>query len=198
MKYKVGDRVKIKSWEQMALEYGGTYRYDEEQIQICINTPDYCFLSEMKIYCGDIMEIVCVRTNNTYYMKGSDHVWTDEMIERIVANLLPDDATYNDLEPDMVLTYKDGNRFFTTMVNEEKCLIGENCVVSHFPKRAIKLMDDQVKKVEKVTEIGRMRSVFCPKNSYVVWEENKEMTVAEVEEALGKILKVSVHIKINS
>lgn len=78
MKYKVGDRVKIKSWEQMAEEYG----VNKDKIGMkYIDTPCYRFLKEMKIYCGDIMEIKYVCPNNTYWMKKSNYVWTDEMIE---------------------------------------------------------------------------------------------------------------------
>lgn len=119
------------------------------------------------------------------------------MIERI-DDRLPDDATYNDLEPDMLVTYKSGNKYFTTIINGNKYFIGENCIVSHVPQTSTKLSDDCVEKVEKVTTIGNMRSFLNPINSYVVWKSPEEMTVTEAEEKLKEILKVPVRIKINS
>ena len=38
-----------------------------------------------------------------YSMQDTGYVWTDEMI---VHKMLPNDATYNDLESDMLITYK--------------------------------------------------------------------------------------------
>ena len=191
MKYKVGDRVKIKSWEQMAEEYG--VRKTKEGTEYIAN-PGYHFLEEMKYYCGKIMEIR-KKCDTGYSMQDTGYVWTDEMI---VHKMLPNDATYNDLESDMLITYKSGARFFVTILNGKKCLIGENCIVSYVPATATKLNDDQVKKVERVTQIGTMRSILNPKNSYVTWKAPKEMTVEEAEEKLKEILKVPVHIKINS
>lgn len=79
MKYKVGDRVKIKSWDQMAEEYGVTR--DETEMQY-INTPYPHFIEDMKIYCGDTMKIQCIYGNG-YLMTETGYTWTDEMIECI-------------------------------------------------------------------------------------------------------------------
>lgn len=193
MKYKVGDRVKIKSWDQMAEEYG--VHRDETGMQY-IDTPGYRFIEDMKIHCGNTMEIQYI-FDNAYMMIETGYTWTDEMIE-CIEDRLPDDATYNDLEPDMLITYKSGNKYFITIINENKWLIGEHGIVSHVPTTATQLGDDGIKKVEKVTEIGNGRSILNPKNSYIIWKAPEEMTVAEAEEKLEEILKCPVHIKINS
>lgn len=82
--YKVGDKVKIKSWEQMVSEYG----YDAENK--LINVPTCNFVSEMKPYCGKEMTIKEVHKNvHFYYLMYEDNgvwEWCTEMIEKREVN----------------------------------------------------------------------------------------------------------------
>lgn len=72
MKYNIGDKVRIRSWDDMQKEYGLDRDGD-------IKTP-ICFVSSMKQYCGKIMTIAKVDTVH-YYMEEDkgEWSWCDEM-----------------------------------------------------------------------------------------------------------------------
>ena len=90
MKYKAGDRVKIKTWAQMEKEYiKGTFV--ENLVSICPNKDyHYAFTIEMeenlaKIAPNRIVEIKRVSSKDTYYIEGfgMNYNWMDFMIEGI-------------------------------------------------------------------------------------------------------------------
>lgn len=76
MKYKVGDRVRIKS-----IDWYNENRDEADKVE-CGN--DY-FVSDMVKYCGEIVTILSVLPA-IYYIKEDDgiFIWTDEMIESLV------------------------------------------------------------------------------------------------------------------
>lgn len=86
MKYKVGDLVRIKTWEQMASEFGVT---DEGNIA-CTCT----FTKLMKEYCGTIQEISSV---HSFFYDLTDvdfYCFSDDMIEGLaVVDILTHDRT---------------------------------------------------------------------------------------------------------
>ena len=73
MKYKVGDKVKIKSldwYNENKNKYGNI---------ICGYMP---FTSDMSIYCGEVLTICDINEEFSYYhMKKCEYQFTDEMIE---------------------------------------------------------------------------------------------------------------------
>jgi len=77
MKYKVGDRVRVRQWETMARQY--KVRNDGD-IEI-IGTPHY-FIKEKKSLCGQVVTIEKV-VSDYYHIKedGGYWEWTDEMFE---------------------------------------------------------------------------------------------------------------------
>lgn len=189
MKYKVGDLVKIKKWEQLVKEYDCSYNNETGQT-LYINTPYYRFLDEMRNYCGDIMEIGRI-VDKAYLMKGSKYIWTDEMIERI-ANRLSGNATYNDLEPGMIITYQCGKKYFVTIINGEKYMMAQDQSIIVFPEKSL-VLSHSVKSVEQIDDAFSGKSVFYAK-THVIWENTKEMTIKEAEEMLEEVLKVPVRI----
>ena len=75
MKYKIGDRVRVRQWKAMEREYGLDDFGD-------IKIPIRGFASEMREFCGMIATIDDVRDN--YYKLDIDgHIfyWVDEMFE---------------------------------------------------------------------------------------------------------------------
>ena len=73
MKYKVGDKIRIKSldwYNENKNKYGNI---------ICGYMP---FTSEMSIYCGEVLTICDIKDEFSYYhMKKCEYMFTDEMIE---------------------------------------------------------------------------------------------------------------------
>lgn len=72
MKYNVGDKVRIREWEDMAEEFGV-----DSSGNICNS-----FVTSMKKYCG---EILTVKTRGGEYTMKEDNgkwTWNDSMIER--------------------------------------------------------------------------------------------------------------------
>ena len=74
MKYKVGDRVRIKSLDW----------YNENKNkhgEICFDNA--VFVGGQSLYCGRELTI-CLVTYDSYYVIENDYYWTDEMIEGLV------------------------------------------------------------------------------------------------------------------
>ena len=79
MKYKEGDRVRIKSLDWYNKNKGNA---DETNSVWCEDGGAW-FFYHMSQYCGKIMTIKNV-WSNSYTLEGSDSRWTDEMIEGLV------------------------------------------------------------------------------------------------------------------
>ena len=78
MKYKVGDKVRVRQWDDMVEKYG--------MIEYCVNTPNYSFVPEMRKHCGKVVIIGKVNEfMGTYYIEGDigGWYWTDEMFENV-------------------------------------------------------------------------------------------------------------------
>ena len=73
MKYKVGDKVKVRSWDSLAKEFGVEYAGD-------IRLPNNWFVHQMQKYCGEMLVITEVGTIS-YRTEGNTWNWTDEMFE---------------------------------------------------------------------------------------------------------------------
>ncbi|BAL85161.1 hypothetical protein SELR_pSRC300880 (plasmid) [Selenomonas ruminantium subsp. lactilytica TAM6421] len=72
MRFKKGDYVRIRSWEEMKKEYG--VGEDGE-----VDIPQCSFTEGMKDYCGEIREVsVADDRDDTYQMKGIDFYWFPE------------------------------------------------------------------------------------------------------------------------
>jgi hypothetical protein len=74
MKYKVGDKVRIKSIDWYN-ENKNTYG------DILFNNA--CFVKRQSLYCGCELTIRLI-TDNSYYVFENEYYWTDEMIEGLV------------------------------------------------------------------------------------------------------------------
>ena len=72
MKYKVGDRVKVKS-----LDWYNKNKNEHGEI-IC---GAQMFVDEMSVHCGEVLTIKKIVFDDSYFMKDKGYLWTDEMIE---------------------------------------------------------------------------------------------------------------------
>ena len=71
MKFKVGDKVKIKGFD---------WYYSKSDCMGNVNCGDINFTTLQTNYCGKTLEILSV-CDGFYIMKSVGHLWTDEMIE---------------------------------------------------------------------------------------------------------------------
>ena len=81
MKYKVGDKVKVKS-----LEWYETNKDTNDNVHL----SDEYFVSEMSIYCGKIVTIYKISEPFYFLEEDSDkYCWTDEMFDFLESNTQP-------------------------------------------------------------------------------------------------------------
>ena len=82
MKYKVGDKVRIKSLD--------SYNENKDNYGAIYAGNGFCFWKNMVRHCGEIMKITSVKVDpedsnkGYYFMENSDERWTDGMIEGLV------------------------------------------------------------------------------------------------------------------
>lgn len=99
MRYRVGNRVKIKSIDW--------YNKNKDKNGI-VELSTHIFTSEMSEFCGKTVTIkdifVDMDDNVMYYMEEMDFDWTDEMIEGLADELIEktDDNQQNNLGIKMV------------------------------------------------------------------------------------------------
>jgi len=75
MKFKRGDKVRVRQWEAMEREYG-------LNIYGCIKTEGFRFNCDMRVYCGKVVTVSEVWDD--YYKIEEDNGasnWTDDMFE---------------------------------------------------------------------------------------------------------------------
>ena len=79
MRFKVGDRVRIKSLDW--------YNKNKDNYGSIYGGNGFCFWKNMARHCGEIMKITIVKVDpedsnkGYYFMENSEERWTDEMIE---------------------------------------------------------------------------------------------------------------------
>lgn len=81
MKYKVGDKVRVRQWDDMAKEFG-FYGCTKSNIDIlgCL------FTNSMKKFCGSVVTISNIASDNSRYLIKEDYqnwYWTDDMFENM-------------------------------------------------------------------------------------------------------------------
>ena len=84
MKYKIGDKVKVKKWEDLELEYEV-----DEYGDICHGAM---FIQEMKEYCGKELVIEQV-WNDRYSCHGISYLWQDWMFEDVETKQIDHEST---------------------------------------------------------------------------------------------------------
>ena len=81
MKYKVGDKVRVKTWERLVEEYD--LEEDADGKYISIKGKDAIFDEDMKKFCGKVVTINGI-LGDTYIIYEDEYEgweWTDEMFE---------------------------------------------------------------------------------------------------------------------
>lgn len=98
MGYKVGDKVRVRQWDDMAKEFG--------ECLSAIDTPFCLFVSSMKVYCGLVYEIAEVY-GRCYELKSNEKLdikkwyFTDDMLESVASPSLKTPKTQKESEKKM-------------------------------------------------------------------------------------------------
>ncbi|MFQ9785836.1 MAG: hypothetical protein ACLRYF_04315 [Mediterraneibacter faecis] len=98
MGYKVGDKVRVRQWDDMAKEFG--------ECLGAIDTPFCFFVSSMKVYCGLVYEIAEVY-GRCYELKSNEKLdikkwyFTDDMLESVASPSLKTPKTQKESEKKM-------------------------------------------------------------------------------------------------
>lgn len=98
MRYKVGDKVRVRQWDDMAKEFG--------ECLDAIDTPFCFFVSSMKVYCGLVYEIDEVY-GRCYELKSNEKpdikkwYFTDDMLESVASPSLKTPKTQKESEKKM-------------------------------------------------------------------------------------------------
>ena len=75
MKFKVGDKVRVRTWEDLRRRYPSEMGAEHIRIRLGFN-------SDMRRRCGKVVLITKVnKDNESYKIQGSDWSWGDEMFE---------------------------------------------------------------------------------------------------------------------
>lgn len=113
MKYRVGDKVRVRQWNDMAKEFDVN---DGD-----IHMTGCCFVKEMKQYCGKIYEIsnaCAVYYNLKTENEILDWVFTDEMLEDVNSLQIHADSLTLETE-NMIFELKDGKIITTLKMQKE-------------------------------------------------------------------------------
>lgn len=109
MKYKVGDKVRVRAWEDMENEFGLDNDGD-------INCPPRYFTTEMSELCGKTMRVSDVLPySDAYFLEGDSHFFTDEMLEDVCGRKI---VITSDGKTTLARLYEDGK---VTKTADVKC-----------------------------------------------------------------------------
>lgn len=177
MKFKVGDRVRVRDWDDMEKEFGVDRNGD-------IRMPFWLFLSGMKEFCGNIYTINDMLSNG-YKMDGTKgYVFTDEM-------LIPAEFGRSDLKTGMIVETRAGNQY---MVYGDRLLRNQtHLMLSDYYDDLNYFYDKEfdIVKCFKIdtTCIGCIEDVFKnADDNHILWERKPEEKVISSDEAF-KVLK---------
>ncbi len=116
MKFKVGDKVKVRSWESLREEFGASYDVNILNIRLGFN-------NEMRKMCGGIYKITYVDHDSMYYiLNKSSWKWTDDMLEAVsVRPPIVKTAKLKDIKRDDKFTVA-GIEMYKLYANDEGCM----------------------------------------------------------------------------
>ena len=200
MKYKVGDKVRVRQWDDMAKEYGFI-----NSVKRDIDIPGCTFVNSMKKFCGSVVTISNIVSDNSIYLIKEDGYlwyWTNDMFEpykvKIVYQTDFIDKETSSRMVEMAEQLEKQPIIFTTKSNIEGCklsteLMGKIAeetkemvkknIETEIEKKKVHLKDeDHLKRVEKIKK----------KIEYYKWKSGFNL----IDEVVpGRVVKVTYYYK---
>lgn len=165
MKYKVGDKVRVRQWDDMAKEFG----YDG--VKICID--EYYFVEEMKQYCGKTYE-VCGANLFCYILETENEVldwsFTDGMLEDVSSLQIQADSLTLETE-NMIFELKDNKIIGTPKTQKES----EKKMKKQMTQR--EGLEGQLKNYQRDSGINSIKIVVPGKVVKVTMNDNSTYTM---------------------
>ena len=201
-KFKVGQQVKIRQWDDMKKEFGLEEDFEG------ISCKGY-FAKSMKVFCGRKATILSISINDSVRLDFEDNsenpkswVFTTDMIEpcSLNENSIP---TFEDMVG-KVVEVRNGIRYLGVKTEQDGIILvrKEGFISTEYRDEKLCSKLDKGYDIMKVYEpkyCGTFTSVLNSAST-VIWErdevketekeEVKEMTVADVEKLVGSRVKI--------
>lgn len=196
MKYKVGDKVRVRQWDDMAKEFGFS-GCTKSNIDIlgCL------FTNNMKKFCGSVVTISNIASDNSRYLIKEDDqnwYWTDDMFENVYYSCADKitkdlqeayDKVYKSILPkypkhnDMLDTFTKIPKGEIKITAEEiKEMVKKNIETEIEKKKVHPKDEDHLKRVEKIKK----------KIEYYKWKSGFNL----IDEVVpGRVVKVTYYYK---
>lgn len=125
MKYKVGDKVRVRQWKAMEREFG---EHNDHEIEM----PWFWrFTEDMKKYCGKVVTIKEVQSARYYIEEVADNIaWNDEMFEGYAfeyGDEIEGSDDKEDWQKKIYMGYIDGACYPYMTTNTDDFITKENC-----------------------------------------------------------------------
>lgn len=188
MKYKVGDKVRVKSWEEMEKEYG---LYKNGDIKTKAN-----FAKSMKFLCNKIVTIKKVIPE--YYSIKEDterFAWSDDMFEPLEKRFIKDE-----LKTGMLVELRNGEKY-KVLKDYETFICGKGMISNK--SGFIPLLNFSKNLNNSFGVKYDIIKIYKPKgdcyffnynmqNFELIWEreQTRKMTLAEIEKELGYSIEI--------
>ena len=196
MKYKVGDKVRVRQWDDMAKEFGFS-GCTKSNIDIlgCL------FTNNMKKFCGSVVTISNIASDNSRYLIKEDDqnwYWTDDMFENVYyscADKITKDLqeAYDKVYKSILPKYPKHNDMLDTFTKipkgeikitaeETKEMVKKNIETEIEKKKVHPKDEDHLKRVEKIKK----------KIEYYKWKSGFNL----IDEVVpGRVVKVTYYYK---
>lgn len=182
MKYKVGDKVRIKTWESLVREFG---LVNHRNINV-----KYGVLGEMKKHCGK--DVLVKNVHHDYYELELDDERCWSWYKDTITDATPE------LEVNMLVKIRNGSVYVVTKNSLSR--VGgflhssdyfndlKHESIDDFDIMEIYVCDNMHKLYKDISNFGEIRT----DNAKLIWERNPitELTVEEIEERLGYKVKI--------